>query len=96
MGRLSQGVNNIPGNNAPLFIPKSKAPLNKKVAYANMACDSRSLKKENFRVRLMLGWDVLEYLYDASLPATSLLESIILLKSVISDAHNGAIFMTID
>ena len=96
LGRLSQGVRDIEGNNALMFIKKSKIPPHKKVAYANMVCDHRPLKKEKYRVRLTIGGDVLEYLYDASSPAASLLESKLLMNSVISDSHKGARFMTID
>ena len=40
--------------------------------------------------------DVLEYLYAASSPAASLLESKLLINSTISDAYKGARFITID
>ena len=39
---------------------------------------------------------MLEYLYDASSPTASLLESKLLMNSIISDSHKGACFMTID
>ena len=43
-----------------------------------------------------LGGDKLEYIYDTAAPAANLLETKILLNSVISDSHKGAKFMTID
>ena len=96
LGRLAQGIDTVKGNNAINFIPRHRIPKGKKVAYANMVCDHRPLKKEKFRVRLTLGGDVLEYDGNASSPAASLLEAKLLINSTISDAHLGAKFMSID
>ena len=96
LGRLAQGIGEITGNNAIKFISKHAVPNGEKVAYANIVCDFRSLKKEKFRVRLTLGGDVLEYEGNASSLAASLLEAKLLLNSVISDSHLGAKFMSID
>ena len=57
------------------FIPFSKVPKNKKVAYANMVCDVRPTKTEKYRVRLTIGGDVLEYFGDSASPAASLIET---------------------
>ena len=86
LGRLSQGINNIEGNNALLFIPKSEVPWGKKVRYTNMICDYRPLKKEKYRVRLTFGGDILEYEGNASSRVSSLLEAKLLIKIVISEA----------
>ena len=96
LGRLSQGIGQVKGNNAMTFIPHRLVPKNKKVAYANMVCDHRPDKEEKFRVCLTVGGDVLEYYGDASSPAASLLESKLLINGVISDAHHGARFLTLD
>lgn len=61
-----------------------------------MICDFRPLKLEKFRVRLTVGGDLLDYFGNQSYPAVSLLETKILLNSLISDAKHGARFMTID
>ena len=45
IGRLAQGIRDIKGNNASIFIPKHKIPKGKKVAYANMVYNLRPLKK---------------------------------------------------
>ena len=45
---------------------------------------------------MTVGGDKLDYNDDAASPAATLLETKLLLNSVISDAHNGARFMTID
>ena len=45
--RLTQGVREIKGNDAMVFIPKNQVPTGKKVAYANMTCGIRSTKEES-------------------------------------------------
>ena len=57
-------------------------------------CDDRPLKEENSCTQLTTGGDVLEYAETSSSPASSLLETKIIIKSVISDAHKGSRFMT--
>ena len=97
LGRLANGIpNRVRGTNCVVFIPKSKVPKNKKVTYANMVCDYRPLKDEHYRVRLTIGGDKLDYEKETASPATNLLETKLLLNSVISDAHKGAKFLGID
>ena len=43
-----------------------------------------------------IGGDELDHVNDASSPAASLLESKLLINSIISDAHKDARFITID
>ena len=86
----------IIGNNVMIFIKRNDAPQGKQVAYTNMVCDYRSLKEEKYRTQLMIGGDVLEYAEKSSSPAASLLETKIIINSVISDTHKGARFMTSD
>jgi hypothetical protein len=78
------------------FIEHTMVPKHKKVAYANMVCDIRPTKAEKYRFRLTIGGDILEYLGDAWSPAASLMETKLMLNSVISDAHRGAKFLSID
>ena len=61
-----------------------------------MVCDYRPLKKETHRVRLTVGGDKLDYNFDAASPAASLIDTKLLLNSVISDSAKGAKFMTLD
>ena len=61
-----------------------------------MVCDYRPLKSDPNRVRLTVGGDRLDYFDDAASPAVTLLETKLLLNSVISDSTKGARFMTID
>ena len=96
LGRLAQGVRDVPGNDVIDFINMNEVPTDKKVTYANMVCDYRPLKTDPYRVRLTVGGDRLDYLDDAASPAATLLETKLLLNSVISDVKEGARFMTID
>ena len=54
------------------------------------------MKDEPYRVRITVGGDRLDYEDDARFPAANLLETKILLNSVISDAHRDARFMYAD
>ena len=78
------------------FIPKHQIPISKKVTYANMVCDYRPLKAETYRVRLTVGEDRLDYHSDAASPAASLLETKLLINTLISQLAKGCRFMTID
>jgi len=69
------------------FIFHHEVPNGSKVTYANFVCDYRPLKDESWRVRLVVGGDILHYEFDSGSPAASLLETKILLNSVISDAR---------
>ena len=44
IGGLSQDIGDVKGNDIVDFIPISELSCNKKVTYANMICDHRSLK----------------------------------------------------
>ena len=93
--RLGDGrLGKVKGTNTIQFIPKHAVPLNRKVTYGNFVCDHRPLKTEPLRVRLTVGGDRLEYPYDASSPASSLIDAKLLLNSTISDAQQGARFMS--
>ena len=78
------------------FIPRHKVPAGEKITYANFIYDIRPLKTETHRVRMTVGGDRLDYEEDPSSPAVSLLDTKIMLNSVISDAHKGARYCTAD
>ena len=71
--RLAKGIFNIKGNDAIEFIQKSEVPHNETVTYVNMVYDSRLLKSNQYRVRLTVGGDRLEYYNDTATPATYLI-----------------------
>ena len=96
LGRLAGGIRNIKGNKAIQFVPKSSIPKTKKVTYANMVCDYRPGKDDPYRTRLTIGGDKLDYYGNASSPAASLLETKLIINSVISDSSKGARFASLD
>ena len=79
-----------------ILIQQSEVPLRQLVTYASFVCNHRPLKTEPWRVWLGVGGDKLAYTEDSGSPATNLVETKILVKSVISDAHSGARFMSCD
>ena len=94
--RLSQGIRNVKVNDVIDFISHKEVPTNKKVTYASMVYDYRPFKSDPHRVSLTVSGEWLEYLLDTSSPAASLIETKLLLNSVISDAKHGSGFMTTD
>ena len=61
-----------------------------------MGCDYRPINSEKHRVCLMVGGDKLTCKFDVTSPSASILESKLLINSVILDAHKGARFLTLD
>ena len=97
IGRLAQGNDaGVDYTDCFEFIHKHEVPAGRKVTYANFVCDHRPLKPEPFRIRLVVGGDKLDYFEDAGSPAASMLETKLLVNSVISNAHDGARFMSCD
>ena len=96
-GRLAQGNKyGVTATDTIDFIPQSAVPSDRKVTYGSFVCDYRPLKEDPYRVRLVVGGDKLEYNDDPASPAAGLLETKLLVNSVISDAHKGARFMSMD
>ena len=93
-GRAAQGNNKVKGNGTLDFIQKHEVPVNKKVTYSNFICDFRPLKAEQYRVKLTAGGDTLTYTDDIASPVALMLETKLLINSVISDKK--ARFLTID
>ena len=61
-----------------------------------MVFDYRQLKEEKFRVRITVGGDILNYHLDAGSPAADLIETKLMLNSVIYSSRKGARFMSLD
>ena len=96
-GRLAQGnIRGVESTDTIDFIPVTDVPLTKKVTYASFACDHRPLKDEQWRVRIVVGGDKLDYFSDTGSPAADVLEPKLLFNSVISDAKDGAKFCSMD
>ncbi len=95
--RLASGnIHNVSFNDTISFISPNQVPDGRDVTYASFVCNHRPLKSEPWCVRIVVGGDRLSYNQDPGSPATSLVETKILLNSVISDAHRGARFISYD
>ena len=75
---------------------QERDPYQKNVTYANMVCDYQPLKDKKYCMRLTIDKDKLDYNNDTASPTANLLDTKILLNSTISDAKNGARFMSAD
>ena len=97
IGCLAQGNDyGVTATDTIDFIDHKGVPQQCKVTYANFVADFRPLKLEPNRIRCIVGGDKLDFMSDASSPATTLAEAKMLFNSVISDVKQGAKFMTCD
>ena len=96
-GRLAQGNDTgVRATDTIEFIPRREVPLGRDVTYATFVIDYRPLKAEPYRIRITVGGDRLTCNYDTGSPAANLLETKLLVNSIISDAHTGARFFSAD
>ena len=84
LGRLSQGHNNVKGNNNLFFIPQSKVPKSKKIIYAQIACAIYLQKTEIYYVGLTTRGNIMNYKEDPSIPTCSIETIKIYQNSVLS------------
>ena len=71
-------------------------PKGVRVTYVRMVCDIRPKKDDVYRTRLTVGGDRLIYAGNPAAPAASLIETKMLINSVLKDAEKGARFQTAD
>ena len=96
-GRLAQGnEHRVEFQDAMEFIKKEDVPPGRDVTYGSFRFDYRALKTEKYRARMVVRGDRLSYNDDPGSPAASLIETKLVLNSVISDADKGARFMSAD
>ena len=94
LGRLAQGIRNIPGTDTIDFIPRSDVPSGETITYGRIVCTHRPQKEEQNRTRLTVGGNLIICLYDVSAPTSDMITAKLLFNSVISTP--GARFMTLD
>ena len=82
------------GTDTMEHILKNNILQTKAITYGNMVCDYCQLKVEPNRCRLVVGGDKLTHKNETAAPAANLIETKIMLNSVIST--KGAKFLTID
>ena len=89
-------MDNVTGTNTIVFVDKKDVPIERKVTYGNFRLDHSPLKPEPMRVRLTVGGDKLDYPFDATAPASGLLESKLIINSTISQQKKNARFISSD
>jgi hypothetical protein len=94
LGRLAQGIRDIPGTDTINFIKFADVPKGETVTYGRIVCTYRPQKEEKERTRLTVGGNLIVCLYDVSAPTAALTTAKLLFNSVISTP--GARFLTFD
>jgi hypothetical protein len=94
VGRLFQGIRDIPGTDTRLFVKLTNIPKYRKITYGKIVCDYKPHKKEKERVRLTMGGDRLDYSGDVATSTADVTTFKILINSTLSTAY--AAMMTMD
>ena len=68
LGRLAQGIRDVPGTNTIDFIVHTDVPVRTIATYGQSFCTYRPQKTEKHRKRLTVGGNVFICLYDVSAP----------------------------
>ena len=94
LGRLFQGIRDVPGTDTCFFIQKSDVPKHKRATYGRIVCNIRPQKEEIYRTRLTVGGNLIDFPGNKSTPTADLLTAKLLINSTISTP--GAVFLGID
>ena len=95
--RLCNGkLGDVKGTNTIAFVHKRDVPIERKITYGNFRLDHRPLKLEPMRVRLTVGGDKLDSPFDATAPASGLLEFKLIINSTISQQKKNTRFVSSD
>ena len=97
LGRLAQGnANEVRHTDIVDFLHKYEVPRDIIVAYDTFVLNHRPLKIEKYRVRITVGGNSLTCEENARSSAANILETKVLINSVILDVRNGEKVMTAD
>ena len=94
LGRLAQGIRDIPGTDTIRFICRSAVPKGRTVTCRHIVVNYCLQKKDPNRTRLTVGDGRIQYPWGFITPTSGISTSKILFNSVISAP--GEIFITID
>jgi hypothetical protein len=95
VGRLFQGIRDIPGTDTCFFIKLTNIPKDRQITYGKIVCDYKPHKKEKERVRLTVGGDRLDYSGDVATSTADITTFKILINSTISTAYAAMMMMDI-
>jgi hypothetical protein len=96
VGRLFQGIRNIPGTNTCFFVELTNIPKGRKITYGKIVCDYKPHKKEKDRVRLTVGGDRLDYSGDVATFTADITTFKILINSTLSTKDAAMMIMDIN
>ena len=96
-GRLPQGNKyGVKSTDIIYFTTKTDVPTASKVTYTDFLCDYKPPDIEQHRIRLVTGGYKLDFDGDSGSPAASLIETNLLLNSILSGAKDCARCMSCD
>jgi hypothetical protein len=95
VGRLFQGIRDIPGTDTCFFVELTNIPKDRKITYGKIVCDYKPHKKEKERVRLTLGGDSLDYSGDVTTSTADITTFKILINSTLSTTDAAMMMMDI-
>jgi hypothetical protein len=94
-GRLFQGIRDIAGTDACLFIKLTNIPKDRNITCGKIVCDNKPHKKEKERVRLTVGGDRLDYSSDIATSMADITTFKILINSTLSTEDAAMMMMDI-
>jgi hypothetical protein len=86
VGRLFQGIRDIPGTDTYLFVELTNIPKDRKITYGKIVCVYKPHKIEKERVWLTVGGDRLDYSDDVTTSTAGITTFKILINSTLSTA----------
>jgi hypothetical protein len=95
VGRLFQGIRDIPGTDTCFFVELTNIPKDRKITYGKIVCDFKPHKKEKERVRLTVGGDRLDYSGDVATSMADITTLKILINSTLSTVDAAMMMMDI-
>jgi hypothetical protein len=95
IGRLFQGIRDIPGTDTCFFVKLTNIPKDRKITYGKIVCDYKPHKKEKERVRLAVGGDRLDYSGNVATSTADITTFKILINSTLSTADAAMMMMDI-
>jgi hypothetical protein len=95
VGRLFQGIRNIPGTDTCFFVELTHIPKDRQITYGKIVCDYKPHKKEKERVRLTVGGDRLDYSGDVATSTADITTFKILINITLSTADAAMMMMDI-
>jgi hypothetical protein len=95
VGRLFQGIRDIPGTNTCFFVDLTHIPKDRQITYGKIVCDYKPHKTEKERVRLTVGGNRLDYSGDVATSTEDITTFKIFINSTLCTADAAMMMMDI-